>query len=281
MVSIYTRTKLFLRKLKLFDFLKKCRRYLSGRKTHPIQNFKSVDCLDLIRLGSLYGGWTLIDNESLVGATIISAGLGEDASFDVEFAAKYGAQVIVIDPTPRAVEHFKNIERAIGEKAQTEYSEGGCQPVTAYDLSALSHSSLRLVRKALWDKTCALKFYCPSNPSYVSHSISNFQNNYSAETPFIEVQAQALDEILNDLDIDSSNIALIKLDIEGAEIEVLTQCMNVGIKPHQILVEFDELNSGSDRGFDRVTEVHGLLLNNGYGLAHNDGQANFLFVRHL
>ena len=50
----------------------------------------------LARLGSRYGGWSFIDSPALRGSTIVSCGLGEDASFDVEFAAAYGA---VVEPT--------------------------------------------------------------------------------------------------------------------------------------------------------------------------------------
>ena len=73
-------------------------------------------------------------------------------------------------------------------------------------------------------------------------SISNYQNNYSNEISSIEVDAVTLDSILYDLKLNSCDIPLIKLDIEGAEIEVLKRCMDIGIFPQQILVEFDELN---------------------------------------
>ena len=68
-----------------------------------------------------------------------------------------------------------------------------------------------------------------------------------------------------------------KLDIEGAEIEVLTDCMNQGIKPQQILVEFDELNMPSRQGFERVTMIDQLLRENGYQLLRTDGQSDFLY----
>ena len=117
------------------------------------------------------------------------------------------------------------------------------------------------------------------NPNHVSHSINNYQNNYAEDTKSIEVEAVTLDSLLVDLNLDKSDIPLIKLDIEGAEIEVIKRCIDVGIMPRQILVEFDELNVPSSKGFARVTEVDDLLRKNGYKLLKTDGQADFLYFR--
>ena len=70
-----------------------------------------------------------------------------------------------------------------------------------------------------------------------------------------------------------------KLDIEGAEIEVLTDCLSKGILPRQILVEFDELNVPSDKGFKRATKMDELLIKNGYKMLKTDGEADFLYYR--
>lgn len=70
--------------------------------------------LRLIKLGSKYGGWTFADVQNLQGSTIISGGLGEDASFDVEFAARFGARVVLVDPTPRSIRHFEELQASAG-----------------------------------------------------------------------------------------------------------------------------------------------------------------------
>ena len=70
---------------------------------------------ELLRLGSQYGGWVLVPNESLKGATILSCGLGEDASFDVKIAKFYQARVVIVDPTPRAIEHFNAVMSRMGQ----------------------------------------------------------------------------------------------------------------------------------------------------------------------
>ena len=43
------------------------------------------------------------------------------------------------------------------------------------------------------------------------------------------------------------NIEMIKLDIEGSEVEVLDNMIEDKIFPNQILVEFDELNNINDK----------------------------------
>ena len=40
-------------------------------------------------LGTEYGGWHLIHNENLNNSLMISAGVGEDISFDIEMINKY------------------------------------------------------------------------------------------------------------------------------------------------------------------------------------------------
>lgn len=234
--------------------------------------------MDVVQLGTVYGGWFFVNRDYLLGSTIISAGLGEDASFDIEFASRYGAKVIIVDPTPRAISHFDDISRRFGMPASAKYVEGGCQPVESYDCSNISKDNLCLVKKALWNQDTNLKFFAPRNPNHVSHSIVNYQNFYSETTEHIEVEAVSIVSLINDLNLDPSKIELMKLDIEGAEFEVIEQCLNVGFLPRQILVEFDELSNRSKRGIERVNKVHAELVRRGYELIKID-VLNFSYCR--
>jgi len=230
----------------------------------------------LITLGSDYGGWTFVDRDSLRNATIVSCGLGEDASFDVEFAAYYNARVIMLDPTPRAIAHFDQIHKRVGQPAGTPYSEGGAQPPDAYDLSKLNAQSLTLVPKALWNEAKPLRFYAPKNPSYVSHSIVNYQHDHKTDTAYIEVQAITFDQLLARFGL--ASVSLLKIDIEGAETEVLQDLMTKSIYPEQILVEYDELTTPSRRSKNRIESAHKALLAYGYRLIHRTQPNNFLYV---
>src|SRR6266567_1457361 len=182
--------------------------------------------VETLRLGTEYGGWDFVDATNLHGSTIISCGLGEDASFDVAFASRYGAKVVMVDPTPRAVAHFQAIKANIGQQRRCDFVPGGNQPVEAYDLSKLQSDSLTLIDRALWTEERRLRFYAPQNPSYVSHSITNYFNSFSTQTPYIEVQSIAIDALMARICIDT--IPLMKLDIEGAEVTVIADMLRKG-----------------------------------------------------
>lgn len=224
---------------------------------------------ELMTLGSGYGGWTFEPSPDLQGATILSAGLGEDASFDIEFANRFDARVIMVDPTPRAVAHFHAIMERMGEPATATYAKGGRQPIAAYDLSA--RPSLQLEPVALWTEATRLRFHAPPDPRHVSHSIVNFQNGYSTDSPWIEVPAMPPERI-------TCCPPLMKLDIEGAEIEVIAHMMRVGFKPRQILVEFDEMTLPSARSKQRARATAAVLDAAGYECRYFDGYSCYLFI---
>jgi FkbM family methyltransferase len=247
---------------------------------HPIQDKATVDGHRLVKLGSKNCGWTILDDPSLRnGGTVLSAGLGEDASFDVELVTKYDVVVHIVDPTPRAIVHFSAIEDRLGLPRNRAYSESGTQPVEAYDLRKATSENIKFHNVALWNENKRIKFFLPKNEVNVSHSIINYQNNYSENTPFIEVDAVTLENLCDSGGIPVSSIVLLKLDIEGAEIEVLESILSIGVRPRQILVEFDELNVPNKRGIERVDRAYKCLLRSGYNLIHTDHQADFLFVR--
>jgi len=231
---------------------------------------------DLVRVGSEYGGWTFEHSEDLLNSTVISCGLGEDASFDVEFAAEFHAKVIIVDPTPRAIRHFDEIRKRIGFASERSYVEGGKQSAESYDLRDLSTESLFLEPRALWIEETQLRFFLPANPEHVSHSIVNYQNDYSENTPFIEVPTITLEDLTTKYDL--KYLPLMKLDIEGAEINVVKHMLSNSIRPRQLLMEFDEMNFPSARSKANALATDDLLRRAGYECRFFDGKANVLYV---
>jgi FkbM family methyltransferase len=223
---------------------------------------------ELIRLGSKYGGWVLAPTAALQGGLVVSCGLGEDASFDVEVATHFDARVLVVDPTPRAVRHFEALALRVGQAREVLYSSGGRQPVTAYDLTGVSRDQLVLVPKAVTESGGIVRFYAPPNPADVSHSVVNFQNGYSLDSPFIEVESVDFPTLLSECAGEMP--ALVKFDIEGAEITVIPHLIAAGIRPEQVLVEYDELNWPSKVSRRKFEAVHDLLLASGYFPIHFD-----------
>jgi len=262
------------------DCFRRIKRYSNiafGRSVHFVikKNFLKKN---IVRMGTDYGGWTFVETKDLKNSVIISAGLGEDASFDVEYATKYKSMVIIIDPTPRAIKHFNEIKKNIGKTASKSYPDEGDIPIDAYDLSSINDSQLILEASALWIFDEKIKFFEPPNPEHVSFSINNFQNNYSNDTDFIEVDGITLEKLFTKYNINKYDIPILKMDIEGAEIEIISYLCDKKIFPKQLLIEFDELNRPSRIAAKRIKNAHRNLITNGYSLIWTDNAADFLYV---
>lgn len=73
---------------------------------------------------------------------------------------------------------------------------------------------------------------------------------------------------------------MIKLDIEGSEIEVLNQMIDEKILPNQILVEFDELNKVNEIAIKRFLDIHQKLLLKEYQLIKTSSKfPDFLYIK--
>jgi FkbM family methyltransferase len=207
------------------------------------------------------------------------AGLGEDASFDIAMAAKYAANIIVVDPTPRAIAHFNAIVARLGRPAETAIAGRGRIDPAAYDLSAIQPGQLALVQKALWSAPGeTMKFFAPKNPAHVSHSLVDYQHDYAQAGEHIEVVTTTIEEIVADFGI--TRVPLIKIDIEGAEVAVLRDgYLLETLRPGQILVEMDILNLPSAKARREFNALDQRLRDFGYRLATWDRRANFTYVQ--
>lgn len=175
----------------------------------------------LTQVGTSYGGWSIPVEQITPSWVCYTAGVGEDASFDIALA-EMGCEVVAIDPTPRAVDYITPL------------------------LSR--HENLVLAPYALWRTNGDVDFFPPANPDHVSHSISNVQHTGSA----IQVPARTLDSIAQEYGHDT--VDLLKLDIEGAEYAVLrsTDLGTLGIRV--LCVEFHD-DVGLRRMLAAVREV--------------------------
>lgn len=250
--------------------------FLRGKQI-DIQRFKNVDSA-VERLGSPSASWHYYPTEELNGAVVICAGVGEDISFEVELCARHNCQVLFVDPTPRAVSHFHATIQRCGKMKEKKYSNSGAQDPLSYDLSKVKkRSQLVLYESALWNKITELKFFAPKNEKNVSHSISNFQHQYADNTPHLVVGTTTVDTLLRIHGLE--DLALLKLDIEGAEVEVIQCLLKNKIYPGQILVEFDELIDLTKYSKKRIEKTIAMLREANYVLRWRSGFSDFLFVR--
>lgn len=146
------------------------------------------------------------------GSVVYSAGAGEDLSFDVALAERFGCEVHIFDPTPRAVTHFCQLEEATrrGELLPINGS-----PKMHYALSEEGLSRLHFHEVGIFDVHDFMRLFAPANPLHVSHSLADFHGTGK----FFAARCRPLRELMEDFGNDQ--IDLSKMDVEGAEVSVL------------------------------------------------------------
>jgi len=246
-------------------------RFLTGRGL-LIQLLPNVRALPLIRLGSTYGGWVILDDPDIRNGFVVSGGAGEDISFDVELLARYSPRVLIIDPTPRAIDHVNTVLARAGQPAELPYADGGSQPAEAYDLRDVDAKQIVLIEAAVAEKVGVIELFEPEVSNHVSYSAIRPKRSHVQS---IRVPALTIASIIQS---ESGPFEILKLDIEGIAGRVLDVMLVAGHRPTQILVEFDELLRPSRPDLRAVKEVDRQLRASGYRRVHTDRWSNFTYV---
>lgn len=190
-------------------------------------------------LGTDYGGWVIDLDFIKDGDTIIDAGLGEDISFIEDLLRRRNVNVIGVDPTPKSHIYVesKNI------------------------------SSLTLLKKAIAPHgTEKINLYMNANPSHVSESY--LPDHGSVDQRFHTVECISFKDMIKNY-----NPVLVKMDIEGAEYDVLCEC--IGVK--QICVEFHHhcLKTKSIKDTEKMIKM---LKSKNYELIHSKNGIEHSFL---
>jgi hypothetical protein len=241
--------------------------------------FPEVDSLRdaLIKpMGSAYGRKYIACSHLSANPVLVSGGVGEDISFDVELISRHNAKAILFDPTPRAITHIAEVSRRYGLPNQNEYSDTGKQDASNYNLISVNAGNLVLHAFALLEEAKLVKFFEPPLSDHVSYSIQNIQNHFKSLGAHIEVEAIGPKEVLGLISL--MDIEVLKLDIEGSEFAFLDSCFRKEIYPAQILVEIDELHFPSFRSRKIARKLFRLFNKNNYSLVYRDGY-NFTYLR--
>jgi len=192
---------------------------------------------NMLRLGTYYGGWWIPEGDPSDGCALC-VGAGLDVSFDLELQ-RLGYDVVTVDPTPAAVEFVTS--RA---------------------------PSLRLVPVGVWDQDGWLSFRQDARfpESWYPELTPTGEASDHGES-FEVLTIKGLLARLGDPDV-----AILKLDVEGAEHRVIRSMLADGIRPRTVCVEFDA------NGTREVLGTTRLLRRNGYTLYQLEN-LNFTFVR--
>lgn len=224
---------------------------LIKRIQHKIMVFSlyrpKVHNIKIDKLGNSLGIWHIPSGYLSYSSTIISIGGGEDISFELDLYNLTKSKIHIFDPTPRSKKYILEKINSLGGIKFHEYG--------------------------IADTNRKAKFYFPKDPKHVSCSIVNIQKTDS----FIEVDFKTLDFIKKDLNIDK--IDLLKLDIEGAEYQVIDYLLKYNHKVKVLCVEFDEVFNQLDSNFkSRIKEYVIKLMEFGYVPVYVTLYQNYTFV---
>lgn len=231
----------------------------------------------LTTLGTNYGGWQvpniLFEKNDYV---LISAGVGEDMSFDHHILNKTKWKVFLLDPTPKSFVHH-NLYRLC---QQLNY----CFPINNTNqcyslltdksrLSDLTFVPCALVKRE--DSGQLLPMYQPKTDTHVSHSI--FTRNTCAVGFWC--QTLGLDDVLHKASISKNVEWLLKLDVEGAEWGLIDELLNFnpGFFPRCIFVEFHDIPGRTIAG--SLHDIIGKLSAKGFSLVSISQTYEATFLR--
>ena len=158
------------------------------------------------RLGSQYGGWSIIAENLNSESIIYSFGVGDDISFDLALIDEFGLTVHAFDPTPKSIAWVR--KQSIPDR-------------------------FILHEVGLADFDGEVLFRPPENPDHISHTALE---RPETDDQSFSVPVKQLSTILNELG--HTQIALLKMDIEGSEYHVIESLAKTDIRPIQLLVEF-------------------------------------------
>lgn len=225
----------------------------------------------LVRLGTAYGGWWLPADAGLSETSICYlAGAGEDLSFDCALVQRFRCCLRIVDPTPRAVQHFQGLANAVAEGKR--FAINGSE-TEFYDIGPEDLARIRFLPVGLADKDVEMKFFLPRNPEHVSCSTMNLQGT----DDYFTAQCHRLSTLMAEQD--DAAVDLLKMDIEGAEYSVISDLVDSRLMPRILLIEFDEGHTPLDsHAGERIGEHMEKLVQAGMRCIAIEG-SNASFIR--
>jgi len=197
-------------------------------------------------LGTVYGGWTLIPELLDRNCVMYSFGVGNDISFDIAAIQRFGMEVHGFDPSPESVQWIA------GQDLPGSYT------FHSYGLGTTEGT---------------IRFFAPrANTSMYSLH----QGHVCASDTEVKLPVHTLSTIVKSLG--TRRIDVLKMDIEGAEYDLLTSIVECPIPIRQLLIEFHHRSRVKPLGAT-VKSVK-FLRSQGFQLFHvSETSSEFSFMR--
>ena len=138
--------------------------------------------------GTEYGGWPIIKGSLSRDAVVVDIGLGEDLSFSEALIEKYSCTVYGFDPTPKSIDYVRRRNPPRFSLFELGVSASGGDGV----------------------------LYLPNDPAHVSGSLYASQHLGRDKIQVKLIEIARVPETIGTTKID-----LLKMDVEGAEFEVI------------------------------------------------------------
>ena len=187
----------------------------------------------VLTLGAKRAQWTICPDMITAESIIYSVGVGSDISFDLELIRRFGVRVYAFDPTPRSIAWVE--------------SQNLPQEFVFYGFGIGNFDGL-------------MTFHPPDNPSFVSYSAVHA----TREDDGVRAPVHRLSAIMSILG--HQKIDLLKMDIEGAEYDVIDDLIDSRLQVQQILVEFH--HGWPEIGIEKTKNAINRLNQSGYMISH-------------
>ncbi len=197
-------------------------------------------------LGTEYGSCTIPKDIFTKDSICYCVGAGEDISFDCELAQKYNSNVFIFDPTPRAKAHFYDLKESIEKNVAMSINNSDS---LFYTINKAAFSNIKFYEYGIWCRTEKVQFFAPQKDEYVSHSIVNLQKKHST----FEAQCFTVKDLMEKLK--HKKIDLLKLDVEGAEYEVIDNLISSKLDIHVLYIEFHEIENFMEKTKKSVKDL--------------------------
>ena len=196
-----------------------------------------------------HGGWCFSAGDINKDSIVYSLGVGEDIEFDLLIVERFGSEVHAFDPTPSTI-------AMLSKTRLPDRFHFHPWAIAAQD------GSLKFYPRVRKD----------GSKSDVMYTMIAEQ---ASKDDAINVPAFSLNSVTTKLG--HSRIDLLKMDIEGAEYEVLEGLLASPIKPQQLLVEFHHRFPGI--GLEKTANIIRHLKSQGYrifAVSGNSREVSFL-----